>query len=253
MPEYFASQPPRPAGDEPPFLNPRPNISMVPIFDGHQCVIVDDFLLNPAELVDHASTNHAQFNDDPRNYYPGPEMQIGGAFAACLRDAFLQHARTPLKARRVTNMMSRMSLVTRRPEQVLPAQRLPHRDIDGLPDGEGAAAMVLYLFQDARFGGTSFFKPKVPAEEIAALMQQLRRQELAGETPPAAEPPTYAIASSRYFENVLTVAPRYNRAIFYDGRLYHSGDLHAPELMTNDPRTGRLTVNAFFRVRMAAA
>lgn len=253
MQQPFAAQPHRPSSDEPPFLNPRPRISVVPIFDGHQCVIVDDFLLNPMELVDHASGNHAQFEDDPRNYYPGPEMQIGGAFAACLRDAFLQHARTPLKARRVTNMMSRMSLVTRGPDEVLPAQRLPHRDIDGLPDGEGAAAMVLYLFQDERFGGTSFFKPTVAPAEITALLDELRRQELAGETPASDVPPTYAIGSSRYFEKVLTVAPRYNRAIFYDGRLYHSGDLHTPELMVNDPRTGRLTVNAFFRVRMAAA
>jgi hypothetical protein len=256
MPHTLASPPPPLSplpGADLPLLNPHPRISVVPIFDDHQCIVVDDFLLDPAELVEHAASSHAAFRDDPRNYYPGPEMPIGGIFALRLRDAFLQHARGPLGARRVHNMMSRMSLVTRRPDEVLPAQRLPHRDIDGLPPGEGAAAMVLYLFQDERFGGTSFFRPTVSPDEIAAMLQALRRQELAGETPPSDGPPTYAIASSRCFEKVLTIPPRYNRAIFYDGRLYHSGDLHTPELMVNDPRAGRLTVNAFFRVRMAAA
>jgi hypothetical protein len=69
------------------------------------------------------------------------------------------------------------------------------------------------------------------------------------------EPPTFAIASSGHFEKVLTVAPRYryNRAIFYNGEIFHSGHIHMPEVRVNDPGTGRLTVNAFFRLRMAAA
>ena len=51
---------------------------------------------------------------------------------------------------------------------------------------------------------------------------------------------------------MLTVAPRYNRAIFYNGQLFHSGHITAPELMVDDPTSGRLTVNAFFKLRMAA-
>lgn len=234
-------------------LNPAARISVVPIFDDHQCVIIDDFMLEPQELVDHAARNHGHFRNDPRNYYPGPELPLAGTFAARVQDCFLQHVRTPLKVRRLLGMVSRLSLVTRGPGEVLPAQRMPHRDSDGLPAGEGVAAMVLYLFQDERFGGTSFFKSKVPLPEITALLQELKRHELAGATPPADGPPTFAIGSSRYFDKVLTIAPRYNRAIFYDGAVFHSGDLHAPELMVNDPRAGRLTVNAFFRVRGAAA
>lgn len=231
-------------------LNPRPRVTMVPIFDDHQCVIVDNFMVDPIELINYATTNQAHFKEDPRNAYPGPELPLGGAIADRLRDAFLQYARVPLQARRVNKMMCRLSLVTRGPDEVVPAQRLPHRDVDGLPDGEGAAAMVLYLFEDERFGGTSFFKPTVPIAEITTLLAELRRRELAGEPPPSDIPSTYA-GSSPYFEKVLTVAPRYNRAIFYSGRLFHAADLHTPELMVNDPRTGRLTVNAFFNVRMA--
>jgi hypothetical protein len=255
MPEPLTTQQPGASAGELPLLNPHARVSVVPIHGEHRCIVIDDFMLEPEALVDYAARNHAHFVDDPRNYYPGPELPLGGTLAARIRDSFLEHARAPLKARRLLGMASRLSLVTRRPDQVLPAQRLPHRDSDGLPAGEGMCAMVLYLFEDERFGGTSFFKPAVPMPEIAALLRELKRRELAGEAPPPSPeegPPTFAIGSSRWFEKVLTIAPRYNRAIFYDGAVFHSGDLHAPALMVNDPRAGRLTVNAFFRVRMAA-
>lgn len=94
--------------------------------------------------------------------------------------------------------------------------------------------MVLYLFRDERFGGTRFFKPRMPGHEIKALLDDLQRREQAGEAAPPDVPPT--------FDKVLTIAPRYNRAIFYCGEVFHSGHIDAPELM----------VHAFFRLRMAA-
>ena len=234
-----------------PLLNPQPRVGVVPIFDDHRCVIIDDFMLEPEALVDFAANNHMNFQDLAGNYYPGPELPLGGALAARIQDSFLQHARAPLGARRILDMKSRLSLVTRRPQDLLPGQRLPHRDFTGLPAGVGVGAMVLYLFRDERFGGTSFFKPKVPEPEITALENDLRHHERAGAAMPDV-PPTFAIASSRWFEKVLTVEPRYNRAIFYSGGIFHSGHIHMPELMVGDPRTGRLTANAFFQLRMAA-
>jgi len=234
-----------------PLLNPQPRVSVIPIFDDHQCVVIDDFMLEPEELVNYAANNRMHFQDLAGNYYPGPELPLGGALAARVRDSFLQHARTPLGARRILDMKSRLSLVTRRPHDLLPGQRLPHRDFAGLPAGVGVGAMVLYLFKDERFGGTSFFKPKVPEHEIRTLENDLRRRERAGAAMPNV-PHTFAIASSPWFEKVLTIEPRYNRAIFYNGGIFHSGHIHMPELMVDDPRTGRLTANAFFQLRMAA-
>jgi hypothetical protein len=234
-----------------PLLNPQPRVSVVPIFDGHHCVVIDDFMLEPEALVDYAANNHMNFRDVAGNYYPGPELPISGTFAARVQDSFLLHARTPLRARRILDTKCRLSLVTRRPADLLPGQRLPHRDFTGLPPGVGVGAMVLYLFKDERFGGTSFFKPKLPAHEITALEHALRGAQAGGVAVPDV-PPTFAIASTRYFDKVLTVEPRYNRAIFYNGEIFHSGHIHMPELMTGDPRTGRLTANAFFQLRMAA-
>lgn len=235
-----------------PMVNPRPVVKVAPIFDGHRCVIVDNFLAEPETMVEYAVFQRGEFLESAGSYYPGPELPLTGRFVSSVQEAFLLHARTPLNARRVLGIASRLSLVTRRPEQLLPGQRMPHRDSYDLDELEGVGAMVLYLFKDERLGGTSFFKPKVSPAEITALLRELRRMELAGESPVLNAPPTFAIASDEHFEKVLTVEPKFNRAIFYNGELFHSGHITAPELMVDDPATGRLTVNAFLKLRMAA-
>lgn len=235
-----------------PMVNPRPLVSVVPIFDGHQCVVVDNFLAEPEIMVEYAALEHRHFVDSADNYYPGPELPLTGRIVASMQEAFLLHARTPLKARRVLSINSRLSLVTRRPEQLLPGQRIPHRDSYGLGPMEGVGAMVLYLFKDERLGGTSFFKPKLPLEEIEAWLLELKRMDRAGDAPSSTSEPTFAIASDAHFEKVLTVEPKFNRAIFYNGGLFHSGFITRPDLMVDDPTVGRLTVNAFLKLRMAA-
>ena len=246
-----ASPPPAPVALRP-MVNPRPIVTVAPLFDGHQCVIVDNFLAEPETMVEYAALQRGQFVDSADNYYPGPELPLTGRFLSSVQEAFLLHARTPLKARRVLGITSRLSLVTRRPEQLLPGQRIPHRDSYDLDEMEGVGAMVLYLFKDERLGGTSFFKPKVTSQEINAMLRELKRMQLAGEAPVLAAPPTFAIASDDHFQKMLTVEPKFNRAIFYNGELFHSGHITAPELMVDDPTVGRLTVNAFFKLRMAA-
>lgn len=235
-----------------PMINPYPVVTVVPLFDGHQCVIVDNFMTEPETMVEYAALHRRQFSESPGNYYPGPEMPLTGRFVTGVQEAFLLHARTPLKARRVLSVTSRLSLVTRRPEQLLPGQRMPHRDSYGLDAMQGVGAMVLYLFKDERLGGTSFFKPKVPLPEIDAMLHELKRADSAGQSPAPTAPPTFAISSDEHFQKVQTIEPRFNRAIFYNGGIFHSGYITAPELMVDDPATGRLTVNAFLKLRMAA-
>jgi hypothetical protein len=60
------------------------------------------------------------------------------------------------------------------------------------------------------------------------------------------------LTSSPHFDKVLTIEPRYNRAIFFSGDVFRSEHIHVPELMVNDPVTARLTANTFFRLRMTA-
>jgi len=48
------------------------------------------------------------------------------------------------------------------------------------------------------------------------------------------------------------VPARWNRMIFYAGTIFHSGEIAHPQLLTDDPRTGRLTLNGFFTCRRSA-
>ncbi len=34
--------------------------------------------------------------------------------------------------------------------------------------------------------------------------------------------------------------------IFYDGRIFHSGEIGSAQALNGDPMTGRLTLNGFF-------
>jgi len=50
-----------------------------------------------------------------------------------------------------------------------------------------------------------------------------------------------------------SIPAKWNRLIFYDGGVLHSGDITAPQKLSNDPVAGRLTLNGFFTCRRNVA
>ncbi len=65
--------------------------------------------------------------------------------------------------------------------------------------------------------------------------------------------PGYMRESNAYFERIGGVPARWNRLIFYDGSLLHSGDIPSADRLSDDPSIGRLTFNGFFVSRRHAA
>ena len=61
-------------------------------------------------------------------------------------------------------------------------------------------------------------------------------------------PPRYMTDSNEIAEKLYTVPPRFNRFVFYSGDMPHSAAITAPDLPSDDPRKGRLTLNLFFSV-----
>ena len=112
--------------------------------------------------------------------------------------------------------------------------------------------MVAYLFKDSRMGGTSFYRPRRPMDEIAAMMRLARQMDSSAFTKMLGHEPAYPTSSNDWFEHVVHVPAAWNRAIFYKGTVFHSGHITAPELLNADPAQGRLTMNAFLRMRMRA-
>ena len=232
-------------------FNPRPTIRLLPITVGETCVVVDDFLLDPQAMVDLAVRERARFSD-ASTFYPGPELPLP-ELAGALEEFFSLHVRRHLGARRTLGANCRLSIATRAPEELKPLQRICHCDVGALPAGEGASAMVAFLFTDERLGGTSFYVPRGPREEANAVVAEAARMDNRTFTQLIGTPPGYMTGSNRFFEQVLVAAPKWNRALFYNADVFHSGQIAAPHLLDADPARGRLTMNGFFRTRRAAA
>jgi hypothetical protein len=229
-----------------------PRIERVALAGGTSCFVVDDALAEPERFVDWAVANREAFRPVDFNAYPGTYRMLPGAVESALEAFFNSHMRRCFDARRLRKMHCRLSMVTLPPAALRPYQWLPHSDRFGLDPGESIQATVLYLFRDAALGGTSFYAPTRSRDETARLFED--SSKLANEA--FAErygiAPGYIGASNAYFERIGGIAPRFNRLIFYDGSLLHSGDIPAPDRLSDDPARGRLTFNGFFVSRRHA-
>ncbi len=233
-------------------FHPNPSMSRVVLSDGRICVVVDNILRDPLQLIAHAVARRADFSPDDSHYYPGPELLLDPGAHLAFEAFFSQYIRGRLGGRRTRSTLCRMSLVTREPARLEPFQRIPHVDGGPFQPGEGNFAMVLYLFKDERMGGTSFFRPRVGAAALSNMMTHAQHMDSAAFSALIDRAPAYPTENNAYFEKMATVPAAFNRAVFYDGTIYHSGDIRHPELLSPDPEQGRLTVNAFFGVRLNA-
>jgi hypothetical protein len=234
-------------------FNPRPKIRVLPLYDHENLVIVDDLLLEPEKTVALARQRRAQFSDAQHNLFPGPELDLPYEMAQAFDQFIVEHVRKPLGARRVDLLATRLALAVLQPPQLQNLQRVCHRDTVPQAGMQGTGAMVLYLFNDTRLGGTGFFRQKCSDAEFTDMVLKARvttRDDFSERTGAG---PGYAIASDRLFEKIYTAEPAWNRAIFYHGTVLHSADIHSPELLRDDVEQGRLTVNAFFNLRRNAA
>lgn len=233
-------------------FNPNPRIETLPITGHHACHVIDDVLLDPDALVDMAVRERARFSPPQKNAYPGIELRMPDVFSGRLDDFFRTHLRARLGARRTLYMYSRLSLVTLPPSALRPWQCICHYDRLVTAPEQVALASVLYLFRDPALGGTSFYMPRRSRQETAALLADSTRLPMAEFSRRHGVPQAYLDGSNDWFERVLQVPARWNRMIFYDGGLFHSGDIGAPERLSDDPIRGRLSLNGFFTCSRSA-
>jgi hypothetical protein len=234
-------------------FNPHPQIEHVRLANDAVVHVIDDALIEPERYVEWAALNADAFRPVDFNAYPGNFLLMPGAVDDALRDYFNQHMRSLFDARRLVRMQCRLSMVTLAPQTLRPYQWLCHSDRSGLDATQSIQASVLYLFKDASLGGTSFYVPSRSPAETAQLFADSSTLSNEAFTQRHGIEPGYMHASNAYFERVGDIPARWNRLIFYDGSLLHSGSIRAPEKLTTDPRTGRLTVNGFFVCRRNAA
>ena len=233
-------------------FNPRPRIERLPLAPGRDVWVVDDVLLDPLALRDRALRERDLFVASPHNAYPGLEWHMGSDVCEPLSEFFLLHLRQRLGARRTLSMYSRLSIATLQPPQLSPLQRLCHRDRFGTGPDEMVAACTLYLFDAPALGGTGFYAPRRPIDDINADIRRWATMDGAAFTAEIGAAPGYLTHSNAHFELLGTVPAAFNRAVFYDGGAFHSSHITAPGLLSADPARGRLTLNGFFVCRRSA-
>jgi Family of unknown function (DUF6445) len=146
-------------------------------------------------------------------------------------------------------MHCRLSRVTTPLAGLFPYQWLCHRDGVVIASRQSIQASVLYLFRDESLGGTSFYVPARQHTEIAVLFSDSKSLAVEEFVRRHRIEPGYMRGSNDYFNCIGTVPAKWNRLIFYDGSMLHSGHIEAPEKLKPDPLQGRLTLNGFFTCR----
>ena len=233
-------------------FNASPRIEVVELANGASCFFVDEVLREPEKFVEWAIAERDQFQPVDFNAYPGTYRLVPASVERALEEFFAAHMRPFFDARRLQAMHCRLSMVTRKPEQLRPFQWLCHSDRCGLDATQSIQASVLYLFRDASLGGTSFYAPTRSREETAKLFADSSTLSNDAFAERYGIAPGYIGASNAYFERIGGVDARFNRLAFYDGSMLHSGDVPDPQRLSDDPANGRLTMNGFFVSRRRA-
>lgn len=227
-------------------FRPDPQVQRVDFPGGVYCLVVDDALRDPEALRQLAIARRGDFVHAPFNAYPGVELPMPGEVSRQLDDFFRLHIRGLMGCRRTLRMHSRLAMATTPPGDLLPRQWLCHRDDAWVDRGHAIVASVLYLFEDASMGGTNFYAPRLPAREVDLLVHDSSTMDAAQFSAKHGWQAGYMSGSNAFFERIGSIPARWNRVIFYDGRLFHSGEIGHQRALNGAPARGRLTLNGFF-------
>lgn len=208
---------------------------------------IDDFAKAPDDLVTAAS--QAEWEELPAGGYPGQRAPLPSAYARAL----LKRLDAPIRARllpegaRLKRFECSFSMVTRAPDALTSLQRIPHIDVAN----PHRVAILHYLCAPAH-GGTAFFRQlstgyeQVTPETRRAYLEA-RKQDIGLLEPEHRFPDD----STPGYAQTHRVDAAYNRVVAYRSCSLHSGVIAAPEGLTPDPRSGRLTANFFVDYEVA--
>lgn len=210
--------------------------------EGEPVMIIDNVLEEPEALVDYAATQ-GRF-DSNTGLYPGIRTPAPAAYARALYR--LLHSEVGrifnLKPGAIERAECSFSIVSTPPEQLHPAQRIPHFDSNNRHE----LAMIHYLCS-GEHGGTSFYRHKETGFEAVDkhrrkhFFEMLERQARTFGVPE----PRYINGDTELFERIASYEAVFNRALVYRCTSLHSGDIGPDFTFNTDPRTGRLSVNTF--------
>lgn len=230
-------------------LNSNLEIQASRINETQVCVVIDDFLSNPAQAVEYARAHKNQFIM-PERAYPGFVLPVDDVIMTDIY-RFIQREISRLfpVCRGGMEFHTQFSLATLQPSAFTWIQRLCHTDPQ-LSAGRANYAGLLYLFENPEMGGTGFYRWKEPEfwQEMTAAQRNdpdAGLELLCEKYRMFRDPPCYMTESNEAADLLDMVPARFNRFVFYSGDVPHSAYISDPGLLSPDPEKGRLTLNCF--------
>jgi len=204
-------------------------------------LLVYNLVGNPDELVELAASK--MFSAAP-TYYPGLRAKAPLSYQRFILDDLRPEidATFGLRGRVLRFTECNFSLVTTPGEKLSYLQRIPH--VDSLVNEE--LAMIHYLFR-APHGGTAFYRHRSTGFEYVDKSRQIEYlnqvdREKAG---PHSAPPAYILGDTPLYERIASQDGVFNRLLMYRRTTLHSGSIGPDFVFDSNPRTGRLSINAF--------
>lgn len=205
-------------------------------------VRVADIFSDPKAIVEAAAqATYAHINP----HYPGIRATVAPDLLGDLCGAVSQLVARHLgQAKRAFEGQAWYSIVTHHPSQLTPIQRLPH--FDGFDQDQ--LAIMIYL-NHTPHGGTAFYRQKATGfERISEQRFPEYKTKLENGVRTSGLPPArYITDGAPHFEKIKDFGAAFNSLILYPGTVLHSGVIDNESPLPSDPRTGRLTLNGFFR------
>ena len=194
---------------------------------------------DPGRLIDMAAASEFRSAYTPEGGYPGLRAALPDAYVDTVVDTFAGPIAEAFSLGRVRPVRAEgaFSLVTLPVGALAAPQRAPHVDsVDPLQFA------VLHYLCDGALGGTSFYRHRATGFET---LSEGRLPAYTASRSGEGACPGYVNDGAPWFESIARVAAGPNRLVAYRSCVLHSGYSPAPERLTADPRTGRLTANVF--------
>jgi len=225
-------------------VNPESSLQVYAVGEERTLVIIiDDFALDMAEVIDHACQLESFAADETG--YPGVRAPLTRSHFVAELDAIHPLLRKVYSvpdelAMRPVN--TAYSLVSTPEHELKPNQRLPHYD-----SNRRYYFAITHYLNAGDFGGTGLYRHKPTGFEtlVGARLDQYIEARDAFLAEHGDPPQRYFGASDAQYELFDRIDYKPNRLVAYPGYLLHSGLVEPSRDINPDPRTGRLTSNVF--------
>lgn len=223
-------------------LNTEAKVSVQSLGSSRSSLLIIDNALQNADAIRDYACQHGQFDTPEATQYPGLNARLPVGFmtpvAKALRLLLAPAFGVPVQ--QSVTCHGYFGLVTLPPDALSKVQVMPHVDLIG----HQRLAVLVYLC-DASQGGTAFYRHKTSAlERLTGENFTAYTAAINAEMAEDAMPQTYVQDDHPRFERIGFTESKYNRLVVYNSNLLHSGMVN-PDLLSRDPRLGRLTMNIF--------